>query len=84
MGTCSSKYSPSQIIENNTINDVASAAGAGFINTEGWLCALDQCPIVIGHTVAYFDNSHITQEYASQLSAPFRIAFLRAARSAKP
>ena len=83
LGTCSSPYDQAPISMNDQIRNLAAATGAGFLNTEGWFCALDQCPMVIGHTVAYFDTGHITKEYASELSLPFRSAFLRAATLAK-
>jgi peptidoglycan/LPS O-acetylase OafA/YrhL len=83
MRTCSSPYDQSPITANAEVQDLAGKAGAGFISTEGWFCALDRCPMVVGNTVVYFDRSHVTQQYASEMSVPFRDAFLRAARAAK-
>jgi hypothetical protein len=83
MGKCSSPYDVGPITTNNVIHALASTAGAGFINSEGWFCALDQCPMVIGHTVAYFDESHVTKTYASELSTPLHDAFLAAVTAAK-
>ncbi|HEY8630163.1 MAG TPA: hypothetical protein VIL73_06370 [Gaiellaceae bacterium] len=56
--------------------------GIGFIATRGFFCFKRQCPTVIGHTVAYWDNSHITAAYAVQIADAFRTAFLRAAPKA--
>jgi hypothetical protein len=67
---------------NSQVQSLANATGAGFINTEGWICALNRCPMVVGDTVVYFDRTHITQQYASEKSVPFRDAFLRASGAA--
>jgi peptidoglycan/LPS O-acetylase OafA/YrhL len=83
MDGCSTPYDQARIITNNDVAAVASRAGAGFINTEGWFCAVDRCATVIGKTVAYFDSDHITQTYAGQLSVPFRDAFAQALSAAK-
>lgn len=43
--------------------------------TSGWLCAQNICPMVVGHTIVYFDPGHIAIDYANELSAVFRDAF---------
>ncbi len=46
----------------------AGAGGARYINTESWFCAHDQCPAIIGGTIAYVDSNHVSFAYAQQLS----------------
>jgi peptidoglycan/LPS O-acetylase OafA/YrhL len=58
--------------------DVAKAtrrAGGGFLDTTGWFCFEDQCPVVVGHTITRLDGSHVTVTYATELSGVFRTAF---------
>jgi len=46
---------------------VVHRAGASFVNVKGWFCAPTACPVVIGNRVVFFDNSHITVQYAQYL-----------------
>jgi hypothetical protein len=54
------------------------AAGGTFLNTLGWFCFQHQCPTVIGNTIAYRDDSHVSVTYALQLRELFRDAVNRA------
>ena len=49
--------------------------GAGFIDVRPWFCYQDLCPMVIGHTIAYWNTTHMSMAYALKLVAPFRAAF---------
>jgi peptidoglycan/LPS O-acetylase OafA/YrhL len=75
LGDCSSPYDSARILVTQTVAQLAKAHGAGFINPTGWFCGQRTCPVVIGRTVAYFDNSHITKTYGAELAAPFDAAF---------
>ena len=46
----------------------------------GWFCYQDVCPMVIGHTIAYWNPTHISTAYALKLAGPFRAAFRAAIR----
>lgn len=75
MGSCTS-IAPIQ--EKLLYQDVAKAtrkAGGRFLDTTGWFCFEDQCPLVVGHTITRLDGSHVTRTYATQLSGVFRTAF---------
>ena len=52
--------------------------GIGFLDTRGWFCFEYQCPTVIGRTIAYKDNHHITVAYSLRLAWTFRAAFRQA------
>jgi hypothetical protein len=56
----------------------AASSGAAFLDTIGWFCFENHCPMVIGRTVTYRDNDHITKTYATELRGLFRDAFTRA------
>lgn len=49
----------------------------GFVPTRGFVCYQRQCPAVVGHTIVWMDNSHLTGLYSAQLAGAFRAAFLR-------
>ena len=46
---------------------VVRGAGASFVDVKWWFCAPATCPVVIGNRVVFFDNSHITVQYAEYL-----------------
>jgi hypothetical protein len=76
--TCTRTLSKDQ---SSLIARAARAArnhGAAFLDTIGWFCFENQCPMVVGHTVAYRDGDHITVTYALELRELFRDAFARA------
>ena len=45
----------------------ARAAGAAYVDTRPWFCAGDRCPTVVGSTVAYSDDEHVSATYARRL-----------------
>jgi peptidoglycan/LPS O-acetylase OafA/YrhL len=53
----------------------ARFSGAGFIDVRGWFCYQDVCPMVVGHTIAYWNPTHISTAYALRVVPPFRAAF---------
>jgi len=48
----------------------AALFGADYIPDMTWFCFKDECPMVIGHIIAYRDRYHITRSYASLLAEP--------------
>jgi len=82
MATCTTRWPPATLRSYDRVAATTRQLGIGFIATRGFFCFERQCPAVIGHTVAYWDNSHITAAYAVQIAGAFRTAFLRAAASA--
>ena len=79
MTTCTTRWPPATLLPYNRVAATTKHLGIGFIATRGFFCFERQCPTVIGRTVAYWDNSHITAAYAVQIADPFRTAFLLAA-----
>jgi peptidoglycan/LPS O-acetylase OafA/YrhL len=82
MATCTTRWPPATLRSYDRVAASSRSLGIGFIATRGFFCFERQCPAVIGHTVAYWDNSHITAAYAVQIAGAFRTAFLRAAANA--
>jgi hypothetical protein len=52
----------------------AVRAGAQVVDTVPWLCTTTTCPPVISGTVAYLDNSHISNAYALKLTGQLATA----------
>ena len=79
MATCTTTWPPATLRSYDRVATATRRLGIGFIATRGFFCFERECPAVIGHTVAYWDNSHITAAYAVQVASAFRTAFVRAA-----
>jgi hypothetical protein len=82
MATCTTRWPSATFRPYDSVAARARRLGIGFIATRGFFCFERACPAVIGQTVAYWDNSHITAAYALEISGAFRTAFLRAAARA--
>ena len=57
--------------DNATFNAIeakaAKSIGATYIDTVNWACTASLCPIVIGNTLAYFDQWHFSESYVQYL-----------------
>jgi hypothetical protein len=58
--------------------DVARSVGAGFMNLSWKVCPYDPCPLVIGRTMLWRDNAHITARFSRQLAPSMRRQLLDA------
>ncbi len=81
--TCTTRWPDSNWALNDEIARLSRRHGFGFVKTRGFFCYENECPIVIGRTIAYRDLDHITKPYALQLAAPFRAAFRLAVQNRK-
>jgi len=79
MATCTSAWPASTLRPYDRVAAATKQLGVGFIATRGFFCFQRRCPAVIGHTIAYWDNSHITAAYAVRIASAFRAGFLKAA-----
>ena len=78
MSACTTTWPVSALSAYDTVARAMKGLGVGFLQTRGFVCYRRQCPAVIGHTIAWMDNSHLTGVYAAELAVPFASAFLRA------
>jgi hypothetical protein len=78
LATCTGTLSNGQLSMYEDAASVTQSGGGAFLDTIGWFCFEDRCPMVIGHTIAYRDTDHITKTYALELRELFRDAFTRA------
>jgi peptidoglycan/LPS O-acetylase OafA/YrhL len=83
MKTCTTSWPAEALSGYNSVAVRSRRLGVGFVATRGFFCFDRECPAVIGHTIAYSDNSHITAVYAAALADAFRAGFQRAARSSR-
>ena len=82
MATCATTW-PSQTLEvGDEVARRAREAGTGFLGTRQLLCYERTCPAVIGRTIAWADNNHVSGTYSAWVAPAFRAAFLQAAASA--
>jgi hypothetical protein len=77
MRTCTSTWPDERFALNDSLAALAGTRGYSFLNTRGWFCFEQECPMVVGSTVVYRDTGHITVPYGLKLAAPFRAAFRR-------
>ena len=75
MKTCTTTRPANIFAFNDNVGKVARVNKFGFLNTRGWFCYQNQCPMVVAGTIVYRDKGHITKTYALRLSEPFRTAF---------
>jgi peptidoglycan/LPS O-acetylase OafA/YrhL len=78
LAKCTSTLGHEQVSVYEDAARAAASSGAAFLDTIGWFCFENQCPMVIGRTVTYRENDHITKTYATELRGLFRDAFTRA------
>jgi hypothetical protein len=83
MSTCTSVFPDDRFYLDEDLATLSKLHGLGFIDTSGWFCYDDHCPMVVGNTIVYIDTGHITEQYAQALAGPFRAAFDAAVRSNK-
>ena len=47
----------------------ATKAGGGqYADLTELFCTTDRCPVIVGNTLVYFDENHMTSEYARALA----------------
>ncbi len=47
----------------------ATAAGGGqYVELSELFCTADRCPVIVGNTLVYRDDNHVTTEYAQVLA----------------
>jgi peptidoglycan/LPS O-acetylase OafA/YrhL len=74
MKTCSFPLDPRQSADAKTASQLATNNGATYVDVLPWLCSHDVCPTVIGSTIAYLDQTHLSLAYSTLLAAPLAVA----------
>jgi peptidoglycan/LPS O-acetylase OafA/YrhL len=42
--------------------------GGGYVDLSDLFCAIDRCPVIVGNTLVYSDENHVTPEYSRALA----------------
>jgi hypothetical protein len=82
-GACSDSLTSDEVGVTDLVAQMAEYDRIGFIDTTGWFCYDEQCPLVVGNVITYRDANHVSQTYAAALSQAFRAAFDLAVAPAK-
>jgi peptidoglycan/LPS O-acetylase OafA/YrhL len=80
MASCTTTWPASSLAAYDEIAQRTKQLGVGFLPTRQFVCFEHECPVVVGNTIAWMDNSHLTVSYSTQIAAPFRAAFLDAVK----
>jgi peptidoglycan/LPS O-acetylase OafA/YrhL len=76
LASCPMYYPPNDYYASRDIQVAAKRAHIGYIYSKGWFCQGNLCPVVVGNTIVFLDNNHMTKEYAYRLRDLFRSSFL--------
>jgi hypothetical protein len=75
MASCTTTWPASSLAAYDEIARRTTQLGVGFLPTRQFVCFEHECPAVIGNTIAWMDNSHLTVAYSTQIAEPFRRTF---------
>jgi peptidoglycan/LPS O-acetylase OafA/YrhL len=70
-GSCAFHLPSYQLDVYKGIRSMSEENGAIYLPTLQWFCADADCPTVVGTTVAYQDQDHLSATYGSELAKPF-------------
>ncbi|VBA34404.1 acyltransferase family protein [Mycobacterium attenuatum] len=69
-GACAPQRSLATNAAGVAAEEAATAAGGGqYVDLTELFCAADRCPVIVGNTLVFRDDNHVTTEY-SQMLAP--------------
>ncbi len=80
MARCTTTWPTASLYAYNKVASATKRLGVGFLRTRGFVCFQRKCPAVVGHTIVWRDNNHITAVYSGQLGNAFRAAFRQSLR----
>jgi hypothetical protein len=72
MGTCTVAPSTKSVQGIIATRNAAEEAGAPVINVATMTCFEQRCPLVVGQTIVYRDEDHISMTWAQQLTEDLR------------
>jgi hypothetical protein len=71
MASCLSVPGHRVTLGNRVVRDAARAGGASYVNVMPLVCLHDLCPAVVGRTVTFRDDDHITITWAKAVAGEF-------------
>ncbi len=58
------------------------AAGITVVDPVSWLCSATLCPVIVGNTLVYRDDSHLTNTYSATLGPVIQLVLTNPALAA--
>jgi hypothetical protein len=83
MRSCTFTPSDLQVSLGGQVAAIVQGMHVGFVDPLGWICDVNECPLVVGNTITYSDRGHISKTYALELDKPFRAAMRAAIRAGR-
>lgn len=77
MASCTTMWPARALAAYDEVDRRVTQLDAGFLRTRGFVRFERQCPAVIGHTIAWVDNNHMSSAYSAKVAGAFRAAFIR-------
>ena len=68
MATCTTTWPAASLVAYDDVAHRVARSGAGFLRTRGFVCFRRQCPSVIGRTIAWADETHLSAAYGVRRS----------------
>lgn len=78
MAACTTTWPARSLAGYDTVRRRVTQLGAGFVATRGFVCYQRSCPVIVGNTIAWIDDNHLSSAYSAELGGAFRAAFHRA------
>ena len=78
LGSCTTPLRTGLTSLDSQVKQIVDAAQARFVPTLPWFCADNRCPTVIGNTIAYIEQGHVSKTYATKLGVPLAEALTSA------
>jgi peptidoglycan/LPS O-acetylase OafA/YrhL len=75
MASCTTHWPPESLAAYDEIARRVTSLGSGFVRTRGLVCYRGSCPAVIGHTLAWADDNHLSAAYSAEVAGSFRAEF---------
>lgn len=72
MRTCTTTWPASAFAQYDRVARGSSDLGVSFLPTRGFVCYGQRCPAVVGHTIVWMDDNHMTFTYSAQVAPVFR------------
>jgi peptidoglycan/LPS O-acetylase OafA/YrhL len=77
MRACTTTWPAGALAAYDEVRRRVTQLGAAFLATRGFVCFERSCPAVIGHTIAWADDNHMSTAYSARVAGAFRAALLR-------
>jgi hypothetical protein len=78
MAACTTTWPAQSLAAYDDVRRRVTQVGASFLGTRRLVCFQGRCPAVIGRTIAWADDNHLSAAYTASVTGAFRAALLEA------